>query len=65
MMHDTKKLWRSTVLPTSYTLSDIEQGAACCVPIPHIQIENISVSYYGKSMPEGVSLDINKGCITR
>jgi len=64
MMHDTKKLWSSAVLPTSYTLSDIEQGAACCVPIPHIQVENLSVSYHGKSVLEGVSLDINKGCIT-
>jgi len=64
MMHDTKKLWRSAVLPTSYTLSNIEQGAACCVPIPQIQVENLSVSYHGKSVLEGVSLDINKGCIT-
>ena len=64
MMHDTKKLLNSAVLPTSYTLSDIEQGAACCVPIPHIQVENLSVSYHGKSVLEGVSLDINKGCIT-
>ncbi|CAH1386352.1 phosphate ABC transporter ATP-binding protein [Candidatus Nitrotoga sp. M5] len=64
MMHDTKKLWHSAVLPTSYTLSNIEQGAACCVPIPHIQVENLAVSYHGKSVLEGVSLDINKGCIT-
>ena len=63
MMHDTKKLLSSSVLPTSYTLSEIEQGAACCVPIPHIQVENLSVSYHGKSVLEGVSLDINKGCI--
>lgn len=64
MMHDTKELLNSAVSPTSYTLSDIEQGAACCVPIPHIQVENLSVSYHGKSVLEGVSLDINKGCIT-
>ncbi|MDO8370083.1 MAG: phosphate ABC transporter ATP-binding protein [Candidatus Nitrotoga sp.] len=64
MMNDTKKLLSCAVLPTSYTLSDIEQGAACCVPIPHIQVENLSVSYHGKSVLEGVSLDINKGCIT-
>lgn len=47
-----------------YTLGDIEQGAACCVPVPQIQIENLSVSYHGKPVLEGVSLDINKGCIT-
>lgn len=47
-----------------YTLGDIEQGAACCVPVPQIQIENLSVSYHDKPVLEGVSLDINKGCIT-
>lgn len=48
----------------SYTLGEIEQGAPCCIPIPHIQVENLSVAYHGKSVLEGVSLDINKGCIT-
>jgi len=48
----------------SYTLGDIEQGAACCIPIPHIQVENLAVSYHGRQVLEGVSLDINKGCIT-
>lgn len=64
MMHDKKELLSRAVSPTSYTLSDIEQGAVCCVPIPHIQVENLSVSYHGKSVLEGVTLDINKGCIT-
>lgn len=64
MMHDKKELLSCAVSPTSYTLSDIELGAACCVPVPHIQVENLSVSYHGKSVLEGVSLDINKGCIT-
>lgn len=48
----------------SYTLGEIEQGAPCCIPIPHIQVENLCVSYHGKQVLEGVSLDINKGCIT-
>lgn len=48
----------------AYTLGEIKQGAECCIPIPHIQVENLSVSYHGKSVLEGVSLDINKGCIT-
>lgn len=47
-----------------YTLGDIEQGAACCIPVPHIQVENLTVSYHDKMVLEGVSLDINKGCIT-
>jgi phosphate transport system ATP-binding protein len=64
MMPDEKELLRCAPSPTSYTLSDIEQGAACCIPVPHIQVENLSVSYHDKTVLEGVSLDINKGCIT-
>lgn len=55
---------KSLCCTPSYTLGEIEQGAACCTPIPHIQVENLAVSYHGKSVLEGVSLDINKGCIT-
>jgi len=47
-----------------YTLGDIEQGAACCIPVPHIRVENLSVSYHGKRVLEDVSLRINKGCVT-
>lgn len=49
---------------TPYTLGGLEQGAACCIPVPHIQVENLSVAYHGKRVLEGVTLDINKGCIT-
>lgn len=61
-MIDTEK--DSLCCTPSYTLGEIEQGAACCTPIPHIQVENLAVSYHGKSVLEGVTLDINKGCIT-
>ncbi|MDX8385200.1 MAG: phosphate ABC transporter ATP-binding protein [Gallionella sp.] len=47
-----------------YTLGNIEQGEACCIPVPHIQVENLSVSYQGKTVLENVSLNINKGCTT-
>jgi len=47
-----------------YTLSEVEQGAACCVPVPHIQVENLRVLYHGKPVLEEVSLNINKGCIS-
>jgi len=47
-----------------YTLGNVEQGEACCIPVPHIQVENLSVAYQGKTVLENVSLDINKGCIT-
>lgn len=50
--------------PIAYTLGDIEQGAACCIPSPHIEVESLSVSYHGKKVLADVSLNINKGCIT-
>jgi len=50
--------------PCSYTLGGIEQGAPCCIPVPHIQVQDLAVSYHGKTVLQGVSLDINKGCIT-
>lgn len=49
---------------TSYTLGHIEQGAACCIPVPHIEVENLTVSYAGKPVLDRVSLDIHRGCIT-
>lgn len=48
----------------AYTLGNVEQGESCCVPAPHIQVQNLAVSYHGKTVLQGVSLDINKGCIT-
>jgi len=64
-MKTTVKEAFNTVIPlTPYTLGDVEQGAACCIPKPHIQVENLSISYHGKKVLEDVSLNINKGCIT-
>ena len=54
----------TTAKPVPYTLGGIEQGAECCIPTPHIQVQNLSVSYHGKMVLEDVSLSINKGCIT-
>ena len=48
----------------AYTLGNVEQGEPCCVPVPHIQVQDLTVSYHGKTVLQGVSLDINKGCIT-
>ena len=64
MIPSEQELIASTQSPAPYTLGDVEQGAACCVPTPHIQVENLSVSYHGKRVIEDVSLDINKGCVT-
>tara|TARA_R110000868_G_scaffold364037_5_gene626774 strand:- start:64105 stop:64968 length:864 start_codon:yes stop_codon:yes gene_type:complete len=47
-----------------YTLGEIEQGTPCCVPEPHLQIQDLSVSYAAKTVLSQVSLDIYKGCIT-
>ena len=64
MMPAETKLSRCVPFPETYTLGGVELGAACCIPVPHIQVENLAVSYHGKKVLEGVSLDINKGCIT-
>ena len=50
--------------PTAYTLGDVEAGAPCCEPVPHLRIADLSVGYGNNTVLEGVSLDIYKGCIT-
>lgn len=47
-----------------YTIGDVESGPPCCKLVPHIRIENLSVSYGASMVLDGVSLDIHKGCIT-
>lgn len=49
---------------TPYTLGDVACGPACCEPVPHLRIANLSVGYAGNRVLEDVSLDIYKGCIT-
>lgn len=48
----------------AFTLGNIEQGAPCCLPTPHLEIKNLSVAYGQKTVLDRVSLDIHKGCIT-
>lgn len=48
----------------TYTLGNLESGKPCCIPKPHIIVENLSVSYYGETVLDNVSIDIHKGCIT-
>jgi phosphate transport system ATP-binding protein len=52
------------VAPISFTVSDLQLGAACCEPNPHFEIENLGVAYDGKTVLANVSLSIFKGCIT-
>jgi len=51
-------------VPTTYTLGDITEGPACCVPTPHLRIQNLSIHYGKKNVLDDISLDIYKGCIT-
>ena len=48
----------------SYTLTGLKQEAACCVPQAHLAIAGLSVRYGAKVVLAGVSLDIQRGCIT-
>ena len=36
----------------------------CCEPIAHIKANDLSITYHGQPALEGVTLDINRGCIT-
>lgn len=49
---------------SSYTLGEIEQGAPCCVPEAHLQIQDLTVGYGARTVLSQVSLDIYRGCIT-
>lgn len=49
---------------STYTLSAVQQGPACCVPESIISIRGLSVRYHEKPAIEEVSIDISKGCIT-
>lgn len=48
----------------AFTLGPLEAGTACCVPMPIIQVENLSLRFDGKMALDNVTLDIYKGCIT-
>ena len=48
----------------AFTLGPLEAGEACCVPMPIIQVENLSLRFDGKMALDNVTLDIYKGCIT-
>lgn len=48
----------------SYTLTGLKKEAACCVPQAHLAIAGLSVCYGSKLVLAGVSLEIQRGCIT-
>jgi len=47
-----------------YTLGQVRPGAPCCEPEPHLQIRNLSVSYWQQPVLSAVDLDVYRGCIT-
>jgi phosphate transport system ATP-binding protein len=47
-----------------HTLGCIEAGTPCCVPVPHLSIDRLAVSYSETPVLSDVSLDIHRGCIT-
>lgn len=49
---------------TTYTLGGLQQGAACCVPTPIIDVQGLRVSYNGITALDDLSLQIHQGCIT-
>ena len=50
--------------PGTYTLGEIKAGQACCEPLPHIRVRQLSIAYNDQTILDSVSLDIYKGCIT-
>lgn len=48
----------------TFTLGEIALAQPCCIPTPHLQVQDLSVAYAGKNVLEAVSLDIYKGCTT-
>ena len=56
---------RATASPCdTYTLGPLQDGPACCDPVPLIRVEHLSLHYHGKPALADVSLDIYRGCIT-
>lgn len=47
-----------------YIIGCVESGPACCDLVPHLCIENLSVTYGVTTVLNEVSLDIYRGCIT-
>jgi phosphate transport system ATP-binding protein len=51
-------------IESPYTLGQVEAGPACCEPVAHLQIRDLTIAYHGVTVLSGVSLDVYRGCIT-
>lgn len=49
---------------SAFTVGVVQSGPACCQPVPHLQIKNLSIAYANTIVIDDVTLDIHKGCIT-
>lgn len=49
---------------STFTVGPIESGPPCCEPHPQIHVEDLALSYGSTRVLEGVSLTMNRGCIT-
>ncbi|MCX4186518.1 phosphate ABC transporter ATP-binding protein [Methylophaga sp. OBS4] len=49
---------------TPYTIGSLNLAKACCEPVAHLEVRDLSVSYQQKTVLGSVSLNIYKGCIT-
>jgi phosphate transport system ATP-binding protein len=54
----------TAVTAVTYTVGGVEPGPACCAPVPHLRIEQLSVAYGATTVLDDVSLNIYRGCIT-
>jgi len=47
-----------------FTIGQLTEAKACCEPVSHLSVRDLSVTYQQKTVLENVNLDIYKGCIT-
>lgn len=47
-----------------FTVSHLKESTPCCVPVPHLQVRNLSLAYGDSTILDKVSFDIHKGCVT-
>ena len=57
-------LFAEAVADQPYTVSPVGCGLGCDDPKTLVQIEKLSVDYYGRNILKDVSIDLQEGCIT-
>lgn len=49
---------------SAFTIGPLDTGPPCCVPEAFIKVEDLSVYYGNNRVLAGISLTINRGCVT-